>query len=46
MCVRVSACQCASNPGFYRRMGATEIGETDASFGGVTRKLPRLKIEP
>src|ERR1051325_3964666 len=31
---------------FYRRMGATDVGETDASFDGVTRKLPRLKIEP
>ena len=26
--------------GFYERMGATDVGETDASFDGVTRKLP------
>ena len=46
--LKVSAVEISSDPnaaGFYRRMGATEIGETDASFGGVTRKLPRLKIE-
>ena len=47
--LKVSAVEISSDPnaaGFYRRMGATEIGETDASFDGVTRKLPRLKIEP
>ena len=47
--LKVSAVEISSDPnaaGFYRRMGATEIGETDASFGGVVRKLPRLKIEP
>jgi GNAT superfamily N-acetyltransferase len=47
--LKVSAVEISSDPnaaGFYRRMGATEIGETDASFDGVTRKLPRLKFEP
>jgi GNAT superfamily N-acetyltransferase len=47
--LKVSAVEISSDPnaaGFYRRMGATEIGEVDASFDGVTRKLPRLKIEP
>ena len=47
--LNVSAVEISSDPnaaGFYRRMGATEIGATDASFDGVTRKLPRLKIEP
>jgi GNAT superfamily N-acetyltransferase len=47
--LKVIAVEISSDPnaaGFYRRMGATEIGETDASFGGVVRKLPRLKIEP
>ena len=47
--LKVSAVEISSDPnaaGFYRRMGATEIGEIDASFDGVTRKLPRLKIEP
>lgn len=47
--LKVSAVEISSDPnaaGFYRRMGATEIGETDASFDGVTRKLPTFKIEP
>jgi GNAT superfamily N-acetyltransferase len=30
--------------GFYRRMGANEIGETESAISG--RKLPRMKIEP
>jgi N-acetylglutamate synthase-like GNAT family acetyltransferase len=32
--------------GFYKRMGATQIGEVDAPIDGQARKLPRLKIEP
>src|SRR6185503_640381 len=32
--------------GFYKRMGATQIGETDSVVDGQSRKLPRLKIEP
>ena len=32
--------------GFYERMGASQIGETDASMDGEVRKLPRLSIEP
>jgi GNAT superfamily N-acetyltransferase len=32
--------------GFYRRMGATQIGETDSPVDGQPRKLPRLKITP
>ena len=32
--------------GFYERMGASQIGETDASMDGQERKLPRLRIEP
>jgi len=32
--------------GFYKRMGATQIGETDSVVDGQLRKLPRLKIEP
>ena len=32
--------------GFYERMGASQIGETDASIDGQLRKLPRLRIEP
>ncbi len=47
--LKVIAVEISSDPnaaGFYRRMGATEICEIDASFDGVVRKLPRLKIEP
>ena len=47
--LKVIAVEILSDPnaaGFYRRLGATDVGETDASFDGVTRKLPRLKIEP
>lgn len=32
--------------GFYERMGASQIGETDGSIDGQVRKLPRLRIEP
>ena len=32
--------------GFYKRMGARQVGETDSPVDGQTRKLPRLKIEP
>ena len=41
--------QITSDPnaaGFYKRMGATQIGETDAPIDGHPRKLPRLKIHP
>jgi N-acetylglutamate synthase-like GNAT family acetyltransferase len=32
--------------GFYERMGAQRIGETESEIDGQVRKLPRLKIEP
>jgi ribosomal protein S18 acetylase RimI-like enzyme len=32
--------------GFYKKMGAEEIGEVDIEVHGVYRKLPRMKIEP
>lgn len=32
--------------GFYRRMGATQVGEIDAPVDGEPRKLPRMKITP
>lgn len=32
--------------GFYERMGASQIGETEGSIDGEVRKLPRLRIEP
>lgn len=44
----VSAVEISSDPnaaGFYKRMGARQIGEIDASLDGQPRKLPRLKIE-
>jgi GNAT superfamily N-acetyltransferase len=47
--LNVSSVEISSDPnaaGFYKRMGATQIGETDASLHGMARKLPRLKIEP
>lgn len=31
--------------GFYERMGAKQVGETDAEIDGQPRKLPRLKID-
>jgi N-acetylglutamate synthase-like GNAT family acetyltransferase len=45
----VSDVEISSDPnaaGFYRRMGAEQIGETDASIDGQTRTLPRMKIKP
>ena len=45
----VSSVEISSDPnaaGFYKRMGATQIGETDSIIDGQARKLPRLKIEP
>lgn len=32
--------------GFYERMGASQVGETDGTMDGQVRKLPRYKIEP
>ena len=31
--------------GFYERMGARQIGETDSAIDGQARKLPRMKID-
>jgi N-acetylglutamate synthase-like GNAT family acetyltransferase len=47
--LNVNAVEIASDPnaaGFYKRMGATQIGEIDSPVDGQPRKLPRLKIEP
>jgi N-acetylglutamate synthase-like GNAT family acetyltransferase len=47
--LKVRAVEISSDPnaaGFYKRMGATQIGEVDAPMDGQARKLPRLKIEP
>jgi GNAT superfamily N-acetyltransferase len=32
--------------GFYRRMGATQVGEVESEIDGQERKLPRMTIEP
>ena len=45
----VGAVEISSDPnalGFYKRMGATQIGEVDSPIDGQDRKLPRLKFEP
>lgn len=45
----VNAVELSSDPNaaaFYRRMGATQIGEIESVLDGQTRKLPRMKIEP
>ena len=47
--LNVEAVEISSDPnaaGFYKRMGATQIGETDSIVDGQLRKLPRLKIDP
>jgi GNAT superfamily N-acetyltransferase len=47
--MNVNAVEISSDPnaaGFYKRMGATEIGEVDSPVDGQARKLPRLKVEP
>ena len=47
--LHVSLVEISSDPnaaGFYKRMGATQIGETDSVVDGQIRRLPRLKIEP
>jgi len=47
--LEVGSVEISSDPnaaGFYKRMGATEIGETDSIVDGHLRKLPRLKIDP
>jgi GNAT superfamily N-acetyltransferase len=47
--LNVNAVEIASDPnavGFYKRMGATQIGEIDSPIEGQPRKLPHLKIKP
>ena len=44
--LNVNAVEISSDPnaaGFYKRMGATQIGEIDSSIEGQPRKIPRLK---
>ena len=45
--LNVEAVEISSDPnaaGFYKRMGATQIGEVDSPIDGQDRKLPRLKV--
>jgi GNAT superfamily N-acetyltransferase len=45
----VGSVEITSDPnaaGFYKRMGARQIGETDSVVDGHARKLPRLGIKP
>jgi N-acetylglutamate synthase-like GNAT family acetyltransferase len=47
--LNVRAVEISSDPnaaGFYKRMGATQIGEVDSPIDGQERKLPRLEIKP
>ena len=47
--LNVNAIELSADPnaaGFYSRMGATQIGETDSIIDGHLRKLPRMKIDP
>ena len=44
--LNVNAVEILADPnaaGFYEHMGATQIGETDASLDGQIRTLPRMK---
>ena len=47
--LNIDAVELSADPnaaGFYSRMGATQIGETDSVIDGQVRKLPRMTIEP
>jgi GNAT superfamily N-acetyltransferase len=47
--LRVNEIELSADPnaaGFYRRMGATQIGEVESEIDGHSRKLPRMKINP
>lgn len=47
--LRVNEIELSADPnaaGFYKRMGATQIGEIDSEIDGQQRKLPRMKITP
>jgi N-acetylglutamate synthase-like GNAT family acetyltransferase len=47
--LEVSAVELSADPnaaGFYRRMGAMQIAETESVVDGHVRKLPRMKIAP
>jgi len=46
--LNVSEVELSADPnaaGFYKRMGASQVGEIDSEIDGQPRKIPRLKIE-
>lgn len=45
----IDAVEIVSDPnaaGFYRKMGAHQVGETVSEIDGVSRTLPRLTVDP
>ena len=46
--MNVDAVELTADPnaaGFYKRMGATQIGATDSEIEGQPRQLPRMKVD-
>ena len=46
--MNVNAVELTADPnaaGFYKRMGATQIGTSDSEIEGQTRQLPRMKVD-
>jgi len=46
--LNVSEVELSADPnaaGFYKRMGASQVGEIDSEIDGQPRKIPRMKIE-
>ena len=46
--LNVSEVELSADPnaaGFYKRMGASQVGEIDSEIDGQPRKIPRMKID-
>ena len=46
--LNVSEVELSADPnaaGFYKRMGASQVGEIDSEIDGEPRKIPRMKID-
>jgi len=46
--LNVSEVELSADPnaaGFYKRMGASQVGEIDSEMDGEPRKIPRMKID-
>jgi N-acetylglutamate synthase-like GNAT family acetyltransferase len=46
--MNVSEVELSADPnaaGFYKRMGASQVGEIDSEIDGEPRKIPRMKID-